>query len=270
MNEIWLYTIASTLLISALSFSGALFLTLNTQVLKRLVFILVSFAVGALFGNSFFILVPESYSQFENKQLIGLLLIGGLLLMFILEKFIHWRHNHTLNKTHQHAPMGYVSLVTDSLHNFTDGILIAAAWLSSPEAGAATTLAVILHEVPQEISDFGVLIQAGFSKKRALLMNFLSACTSVLGAVLTLWIGNSIGNVSTYILPLAAGGFIYLAGSDLIPELHKEKSNKKNLLQLSAIVLGLMLMFYISLNHTHDHNPKPNQTEHTDHSDHNH
>jgi zinc and cadmium transporter len=257
MSEIWLYAIASTVLISLLSFSGVLFLAFQQKVLRQIIFVLISFAVGALFGNAFFILLPESYLHIPDAKLAGILVVTGLLFMFILEKFIHWRHNHSIDEeegAHKPAPLGYISLITDGLHNFTDGVLIAAAWMVSPEVGIATTTAVLLHEIPQEISDFGVLIHAGFSRKKALMLNFFSACSAILGGVFMLILGHLTEVATYYILPVAAGGFIYLAGTDLLPELHREKSNKKNIIQFAAILAGLMLMHFISLNHSHGHN----------------
>lgn len=274
MENIWVGAIGSTLLVSLLSFSGLLLLAMKAKMLKKLVFILVSFAVGALFGNTFFMLIPESFEQIANTQLIGLLIVSGLIVMFALEKFIHWHHCHNVSHNHEAAPLGYISLVTDSLHNFTDGILIAAAWMATPEVGIATTLAVIVHEIPQEISDFGVLLHAGFSRKKALFLNFVAACAAVLGAVFTVMLGSLTENIVLYILPFAAGGFIYLAGSDLIPELHRESSVRKSLIQLAAIVTGITLMFFISLNHSHQHaDGEEHATEQHDHGhdhDHNH
>ncbi|MBD3274083.1 MAG: hypothetical protein GF372_02165 [Candidatus Marinimicrobia bacterium] len=132
-------------------------------------------------------------------------------------------------------------------------MLIASAWINSIEVGLATTLAVIIHEVPQEISDFGILIHAGFSKQKALFFNFLAAITAVLGVILTFWFSASFENISNVIIPIAAGGFIYLAGSDLIPELHREKSLRKNLIQFSSIVAGILIMFFVTQMHSHDH-----------------
>jgi zinc and cadmium transporter len=163
-------------------------------------------------------------------------------------------------------------LITDSLHNFTDGVLIAAAWMASPEVGIATTLAVVVHEIPQEISDFGVLLHAGFSKRKALFLNFVAACSAIIGAVVTVILGSATEELIMFILPFAAGGFIYLAGSDLIPELHRESSVKKSLIQLTAILAGLTLMFFISLHHDHSHDgPHAPATEIHDHGhDHDH
>lgn len=267
MGNVWIGAVGSTLLVSLLSFSGILLLAMRANQLKRVVFILVSFVVGALFGNTFFMLIPESFALIENTQMIGLLIISGLVVMFILEKFIHWHHCHNVSHEHDAAPLGYISLVTDSLHNFTDGVLIAAAWMASPEVGIATTLAVIVHEIPQEISDFGVLLHAGFSKRKALFLNFIAACTAILGAIITVLLGSHTEKLIVFILPFAAGGFIYLAGSDLIPELHRESSVRKSLIQLAAILAGLLLIFYISLHHEHSHDEKHNnETEMQDHN----
>lgn len=266
--EIWIGAIGSTLLVSLLSFSGLLLLAMKAPQLKKMVFILVSFAVGALFGNTFFMLVPESYALIENTKLIGVLVISGLVVMFVLEKFIHWHHCHNVSHEHDEAPLGYISLITDSLHNFTDGVLIAAAWMVSPEVGVATALAVIVHEIPQEISDFGVLLHAGFSKRKALFLNFIAACAAILGAIVTLMLGEHIEKLIVFILPFAAGGFIYLAGSDLIPELNRESSLRKNLIQLAAIVAGLLLMFYISLHHEHAHGESHDHGTEIHHHDH--
>lgn len=270
MGNVWFGAVGSTLLVSLISFSGILFLAMRATQLQRIIFILVSFAVGALFGNTFFILIPESFALIENTQLLGLLIVSGLVVMFVLEKFIHWHHCHNVSHEHDAAPLGYISLITDSLHNFTDGVLIAAAWMASPEVGIATTVAVVVHEIPQEISDFGVLLHAGFSKRKALFLNFIAACSAILGAVITVLLGSHTEKLIVFILPFAAGGFIYLAGSDLIPELHRESEVRKSLIQLGAILAGLVLMFYISLNHEHSHGDKTvNETEMHDH-DHTH
>lgn len=271
MENVWIGALGSTFLVSLLSFSGILLLAMRAKQLKKMIFILVSFAVGALFGNTFFMLIPESFHQIGDSQIIGILIISGLIVMFVLEKFIHWHHNHNVSDEEVKAPLGYISLITDSLHNFTDGVLIAAAWMASPEVGIATTLAVVVHEIPQEISDFGVLLHAGFSKRKALFLNFIAACSAILGGILTLTLGTVSEKILTYILPFAAGGFIYLAGSDLIPELNRERSVRKSLIQFAAIITGLILMFYISLHHEHHHDePVDNQIETHDHSDHDH
>ena len=276
MESHMLYALLSAVIVSLVTFLGILFLAFKTEKLQKIVFILVSFAVGSLLGSAFFVLIPESYHLMPDSYIPGLMIVVGVLTMFILEKFIHWKHGHDLHNLNKEAPLGYISLVTDSLHNFVDGILIASAWAISPEIGMVTTLSVIVHEVPQEISDFGILIYAGFSKKKALFFNFLAAVTAILGVLFTAWLGHHFQNITNYILPMAAGGFIYLAGSDLIPQLHKEKSTRRNLIQFLAIIAGFAMMFFISQtqSHSHEHENHEHQQhqehEHHDHEHHDH
>lgn len=254
MNPVWTGALLSTTIVSLISVAGIFFLAANTQKLKKIVFILVSLAVGALLGNVFFHLLPESYKNIENSSLAGFLIAVGILVFFILEKFLNWHHSHHIDDIHTHPKSyGYISLYADSLHNFTDGILIAAGWMVSPETGIATTLAIIFHELPQEISDFGILIHAGFTTKKALWYNFIAALTAVLGTVFTLLLGNRVESLATWVLPMAAGGFIYLAGTDLMPELNKDRSKRNALIQLLMIVAGLLLIFWLSGDHSHTH-----------------
>lgn len=244
----------STVTVSLMSVAGIFFLAANTEKLRKIVFILVSLAVGALLGNVFFHLLPESYETIESNSLTGFLIAAGMLIFFVLEKFLNWHHGHHIDDLHNHPKSyGYISLYADSLHNFTDGILIAAGWMVSPETGIATTLAVIFHELPQEISDFGILIHAGFSAKKALWFNFIAALTAILGTVVTLLLGNAVESLAQWVLPVAAGGFIYLAGTDLMPELNKDHSKRNALIQLLMIIAGLLLMFWLSGDHSHTH-----------------
>ncbi len=249
--DIWIYAIISTLLVSLISLSGIVFLSLNIHRLQSIVFILVSLAVGAIFGNVFFHLIPEIYEHIgEDFPHVGIIIVAGILLFFIAEKLFHW-HHHELNVQPQIKPFGYINIIADGIHNFTDGVLIAAAYSIDITTGIATTIAVILHEIPQEISDFGVLIHAGFSKKKALAWNFVSALTAVLGTVLTLWIGEQLRYFVPYILSFAAGGFIYLAGSDLIPELNRHSSKRKAIIQIVTILIGLLVMLLFVDHHHH-------------------
>ena len=175
---------------------------------------------------------------------------------FILEKFLHWHHAHgneemchdiseeaEAHKNKGGHTLGYMILASDGLHNFIDGIIIGASYLVSIEVGIATTIAIILHEIPQEIGDFGVLLHAGWSKMRALFFNFLSALLAIVGAVVALTIGGIVDNFIVWIIPLAAGSFIYIAGSDLIPELHKTRDLKRSFIQLAAIIVGISAMY---------------------------
>jgi zinc and cadmium transporter len=252
MSSIWINSLISTFLVSIISITGIFFLALKATKLQKIVFVLVSLAVGALLGNVFFHLIPESFETIENKNLVAILILSGILVFFIMEKFLHWHHGHDVEHLGNHPKsFGYISLMADSLHNFTDGILIAAGWMAGPEIGIATTLTVLIHEIPQEISDFGILIHAGFTSRKALWLNFYAALSAILGTVITLMVGSAVESLSHFVLPVAAGGFIYLAGTDLMPELNKQHSWKSALVQLLMIVGGLVLMYLVSGGHQH-------------------
>jgi len=232
MNDVWLYSLISVVIVSLVSLIGVWTLSIKTERLKAI------FSAGALFGDAFIHIFPEigknGFSIYSS-----LFVLSGIGLFFVIEKFIHWQHCH-MPITEEHAhPFAYMNLIGDGLHNFIDGSIIAASFLVNTPLGIATTLAVILHEIPQEIGDFGVLLHGGFSKGKALGLNFLTALTAIIGAVITLIVGRFFANVSLFLLPIAAGGFIYIAGSDLIPELHKETAVKRSLMQLIAFLLGI-------------------------------
>ena len=237
----WLYAVGATIVVSAISLVGLLFISRDEQKLRRRVSLLVSLAVGALFGSAFIHLLPESAEAGLTLEKAGLLVTGAVFAFFILDKYLHWHYH---GDEHGIAPTAYKVLFADGLHNFLDGIAIGAAFLVSAEIGLAATVAVILHEIPQEIGDFGILIRSGFSKAKALTFNFLSAATAVLGAVLALIVGNAAEAVMPVILALTAGMFIYIAGTDLIPELHRE-SPRRSFGQVLALALGILLMIFI-------------------------
>lgn len=203
---------------------------------------MVSFSAGALFGDAFIHLLPEIIDEVGFGLEISIYVMFGIGFSFVIEKFIHWRHCHIpTSKQHIH-PFAIMNLVGDSVHNFIDGLIIGASYLVSMQVGIATTLAVILHELPQEIGDFGVLLYGGFSKFKALFFNFITALTAVVGAIFALLISSYVENITVFLIPFAAGTFIYIAGSDLIPEIHKEVDVKKSLLQFIAIILGVAVM----------------------------
>ena len=240
------FTLLSVIIVSLLSFIGILALLMKKGLLEKIVLYLVSFAVGALFGDTFIHLLPEAAKNGFSLTIASMVLTG-ILFSFIIEKIIHWRHCHVeTSKNHPH-PFAYVNLIGDGIHNFIDGILIAGSYMVNIPTGIATTLAVILHEIPQEFGDFGILVYAGFSKMKALLFNFFTALTAVIGALLTLYLGNSIENLTLYLIPFTAGTFLYIAGSDLVPELHKQTALKKSLAQFLFVVLGIGLMFALLL-----------------------
>ncbi|MBX4212015.1 ZIP family metal transporter [Candidatus Pacearchaeota archaeon] len=242
--NVWTYSLLSVFIVSLISFVGVFVLGIKAERLKTLLIYLVSFSAGALFGDAFIHLLPEIAKNQGFSLNVSLSILGGIIIFFILEKIIHWQHCHLpITTTHVH-PFSYMNLVGDGVHNFLDGAIIAAGYFVSIPAGIATTLAVVLHEIPQEIGDFGVLLHGGFSKGKALALNFLSALTAFFGALLVLIIGVERSSlVEPFLVPLAAGGFIYIAGSDLIPELHKETKLSKSIIQLLFFILGIAVMF---------------------------
>ncbi len=242
MTTVYLYTFASVIVVSLISLVGVFTLSVREDVLRKYIFLLISMAVGALLGDALIHLIPEAMTESTNPTLTGILIIAGILLFFILEKILHW-HHHGEDKEDDHIhPVGRLVLFSDGIHNFMDGIIIGASFLVSAPVGFATTLAVIFHEIPQEIGDFAVLIHAGYSKKRALWLNFLSAIASVLGAFAVLGIAQLAEISNSWFLPIAAGGFIYIALADLLPELQKTKGVKHSILQLASVLAGVLAM----------------------------
>lgn len=240
------YIILASIVTSLISLVGALTLTVSGKRLNRLVMFLVSLSAGTLIGDSFFHLLPEAVEK-DNGLGLWLALIGGLLLFFVLEKVIHWRHCHlSPNENHPH-PVGAMNLVGDGLHNFIDGLIIAGSFLVDIRLGIITTIAVIAHEIPQELGEFGTLLHAGYKAKKALLLNLLSASFSILGAVLAWFLGSYSQGFTDLIIPITAGGFIYIATADLIPELKKEVKLSSSLRQFLGIILGLGLMLILRL-----------------------
>ena len=244
MNNIWIYTIGTVMAVSLLSLVGVLTLSVNKEKLNRIVHYLVSFAVGTLFGGVFIHLLPSLFERTESKAISLLVFVPvGIILFFILEKFVRWRHCHDLDCDEHPQHIVPMNLVGDALHNLIDGIIIGTAFLVSPEVGLATAIAVAFHELPQEIGDFGVLIHGGLPVKKALAFNFISSLTAIAGAVFALILGSTIESFVPVLLPITAGGFIYIAGSDLIPELHHQDDPKKSILQLIYMIAGLAVMY---------------------------
>ena len=246
--KIWLYSIVSVFLVSLISFSGALTLAIKKEKLKDLLIYFVSFSAGALLGDVFIHLLPEVLKEYNQSiSLIFIFVLVGILSSFILEKIICWRHCHLpITKNHIH-PFAWMNLWGDFFHNIIDGLTIAASYLLNTGAGIATTLAVVFHEIPQEIGDFGVLLHGGFKVKKALFLNFLTALSAVIGAVISLLLNNRIEHLTLFLAPFAAGNFIYIASSDLIPELHKETAIKKGIIQIVTFLLGVGVMYGLLL-----------------------
>jgi zinc and cadmium transporter len=248
--NIIMYILVSVILVSITSLIGIFTFLLHNKKLDNILLYLVSFSVGALFGDVFIHLLPEAFEGTNNSTLIGIYVLTGILFSFAVEKFIHWRHCHTPEDRHHHHAFAYMSLVGDSVHNFIDGLIIAGAYFVSIPVGIATTIAVILHEIPQEIGDFGILIHGGFSKGKALFFNFITALTAVVGAIIGI-ILSSTESLMIFLIPFAAGNLIYIAGSDLIPQLHnntcEEKTIRKSTSQIMIMILGILIMMCMLL-----------------------
>ena len=241
MMVVWLYTIGSVLIVSLISLIGVFSISMDQRRLTKMLLFMVSFAAGALLGDSFLHLLPESVEE-GMKLEVSVFILIGVFVFFILEKIISWRHCHIPTSEEHPHPVGMMNLIGDGFHNILDGMIIGGSYLVSIPLGISTTLAVILHEIPQEIGDFGILVHAGYSVRRALFFNFLCALTAVVGAALTLLLGLKSGSVSAFLVPFTIGSFVYIATADLIPELKKETALKKSLLQLLFILLGAGVM----------------------------
>lgn len=239
---ILIYILISVFLISLISLIGIFTLSLKKEFLSKITRLLVAFAAGSFLGLVFFDLMPELVEEGTEAALIYVLF--GIILFFIVEGFIHWHHCHNHKSTAK--PLTYVNLLGEAVHNFIDGAVIAAAYMVNISTGIATTAAIVFHEIPQEISDFVLLLHGGFSRKKALLANFLVSLTAVAGALVAFFFSTIIEQSTLVLLGIAAGGFMYMATTDLLPELHKEEESVKMLSQFLIFLLGIGVMFVIT------------------------
>ena len=240
----WLNPFVSVFIVSAISFIGLCTFAIGSKQLHKLILYLVSFSAGGLLGDAFIHLLPDAADGGLNLQ-VFLIILLRIILSFIIEKII-WRHCHVhhCHAKHHHArpqPFAYLNLIGDGVHNFIDGLIIGGSYLVSASVGITTTLAVVLHEIPQELGDFGVLIHGGFSPWRALFFNFLSGLAAVFGTFVALFL-HTTTNIETFLIPFAAGNFIYIACTDLLPELHKSTHGWESVKQIIAFVLGTGVM----------------------------
>jgi zinc and cadmium transporter len=239
------WIIVTTFVISLIAFLGALVLALKERFMNKILLVLVAFSAGALIGGAFLHLIPEAILEISvNKTsllTIFTYLLVGFCIFFVLEQVIRWHHHHTTSHP-KIMPLSYLILLSDGIHNFIDGLVIAASFLVSFPLGVITALAIALHEIPQEIGDFGVLIYGGIQKRKALILNFITASTVIFGGIvgylLQSWIGDSI----VFLLPFAAGTFIYIAGSDLIPEIRYKENLIQSLFRFVMFIAGIGVM----------------------------
>ncbi len=236
--------IGATLLISSGSLVGVLAISIKPVILNKILLPLVSLSAGTMLGAAFLHLLPESVETMDPHLAFQLALFS-FISFFLLERFLHWRHCHDEAHLTRHT-IGYMNLIGDGIHNFIDGLLIAASFAAGDTLGLVAVLAIALHEIPQEIGDFGVLLHSGFTRTRALVANILVSLTAVFGGVLGYFLSHQTEIFASYLVPIAAGGFLYIAGADLIPELKEGKTSKKTLATILMFILGIVLMSLIS------------------------
>ena len=228
------------MVISLFAIIGVLFLSVREELLNKVLLALVAFSAGALMGGALLHMIPKTLTMTSSINTFLYLLLG-FSFFFLLENVLQWRHCHDA-KCDVHT-FTYMNLIGDGIHNITDGLIIAASFVASIALGFATTLAVAFHEIPQEIGDFGVLVYGGFEKRKALIYNYISAITIIPGAIVGYLLSIYTTQFIQFMLPIAAGGFIYIAASDLIPELRKETSLKKSAVIFGVFLMGIILMY---------------------------
>jgi zinc and cadmium transporter len=244
----WTLSILSVVLVSVISLGGILVYWVADKKLKKAFVYMVSFAAGGLLGDVFLHLIPEMVEETGFNTLASFVILLGIFSSFAVERFLQWRHCHVPTSAEHPHSFAYMNLFGDGVHNLIDGLIVGGSYIASIPLGIATTIAVIFHEIPQEIGDFGVLIYGGFQKKKALIFNFVTALTAVLGAIIALILGTAVEGFVPLLIPFAAGNFIYIAGSDLIPELRKDTPEpKKSAFQLISLVLGVVPMALLLL-----------------------
>lgn len=235
-----IYILAATFIVSLVSLIGVVSLAVNEEILRRFLIVMVGFSAGALMGGAFIHLLPEAMEMAEHTEVFFIVLVG-FSVFFLIERFLFWRHCHKgVCDIHTFS---YMILLGDAVHNFTDGLIIAVSFLVNPGFGILTTVMIIAHEIPQEIGDFGVLVYGGFTKTKALMFNFLSALTAVLGALFGYFLSSYVKGTIPFILPFAAGGFLYIGASDLVPELHKETDMKRSMTSFLFFLIGIFFMW---------------------------
>lgn len=244
---IFAYALVAVTIVSLLSLLGAVFIALQRKLLDSITTYLLAFSSGILLGTTFYELVPEGYRELQTN--VYTWIIVGVVTFFVLEKFIHW-HSHVEEHEEKESSKQHVAvltLVSDGIHNFLDGAIIGVTFLTNVPLGIVTTIAVIAHEIPHELGDFFLLVYGGFSNKKAIWYNFLSGLTSILGTILIFVFSRDILIVSPYLIGFTAGNFLYIAASDLIPELHEKKNMYVSVVQTVCLIAGIILMRLVSL-----------------------
>ncbi|MBN1801308.1 MAG: ZIP family metal transporter [Candidatus Lokiarchaeota archaeon] len=263
----------SIFIIGCLSFVGVFMLSMKERTLDGILFVLVAFATGTIFATAILDLIPEAIHHIEegaiNIDILGVFLVVllGYVIFFVLERFVYWFHGHahgkdeqmvcysniteggnlSVQKGHNIKTFALLNLMGDGLHNYLDGIVIMVGFLSGVENGIVITLAVLFHELPQEMGDFGILVYGGFSRKKAIFYNFTSAMIALLGGLTALLLTESVEAFNAFMLAFSGGGFLYIASTELMPELLKHKNLKKSILQAVIFVFGILMILSLIL-----------------------
>lgn len=237
------YPLVASVLVSLVSLCGIVLLPLGDKRYNRYLSLLVAFAAGTLLGDAFIHMIGESLEGSEYSPQVALFILGGFVFSFTIERFVHWHHCHT-GKAHIHR-IATMNLVGDSIHNFLDGLAIAAAFAVSLPVGIATTVAIVLHEIPQELGDFAVLLYSGYSKRKAIFYNLATACTAILGVLIGTYAIETFESIEKQVLLFTAGNFIYIAATDIMPELNRHEGIRRGLAHLIALVMGIGGMYFL-------------------------
>lgn len=245
----FLYALLSVIFVSLLSLLGALFLVFERKLLEELVTYALALSSGILLGAAFLDVLPESLNK-VNTDTVFLFVLVGIVTFFGLEKIITWHHHHADEEEElkREKPVAYLTLIGVGIHNFMDGLVLGISYLVSIPLGFITTVAIVGHEIPHELSDFVVLVYGGFSNKKALFWNFLSGLTATAGTLIVLFASQTVTAHTDFLLPFAAGNFIYIASSDLIPELHKKRQLPGSIIQLVLIIAGIAIIYFLKQN----------------------
>ena len=237
--ETFLWITLSGILMSSIALVGLVTYIFDDATLHKLLLPLVALSAGSLLGGAFFHMIPASYEAIGDATTIGILVVVGFSIFLALEQFLHWHHCNRADAMCR-RPMGYLILIGDALHNFLGGLAVAGTFLIDIRLGIVTWLAAAAHEVPQELGDFGVLVHGGWSRKRALLLNFLTALTFLAGSLIAYSVSFVID--VRWLVPIAAGNFLYIGASDLVPEIREHPDFRTNLVHLGAFAAGLGLL----------------------------
>ena len=240
--NILLWILLATFIDSLVALAGIFTLGMKEKTLNKIIFVLVGFSAGTLLAGGMLHLLAESLETLSSFSSF-IILIVGFSVFFLMEKFLHWHHCHEGGNCEVH-PYTVLILLGDGLHNFIDGIVIGVSFLVNTEFGIITTLMIISHEIPQELGDFGVLLYGGMKKRKAIIYNFISQATCIIGGLMAFFIKP---DFVPFVLPFAAGGFIYISASDLIPELHKEVSVKKSVFSFIFFIFGIAFMTLVKI-----------------------